>query len=99
MKIKFLRWLMLLVCVLGAFSKAEAHPYHISVAEIKYNPKTQSLEIALKLFTDDLEETLSKLAGKPVLVTDVAAPKLLEAYFQKNFLVELPQNQVSLPKS
>lgn len=84
------------MCLLAAFFKASAHPYHLSVAEIKYNAKTQNLEVALKLFTDDLEKTLSEMAGKPVQVTQNAAvQKQIETYLQKNFRVELPQNQVA----
>ena len=94
-------WLkfFLTLCLFTAFLKAQAHPYHVSIAEVKYNAKAQSLEISLKLFTDDLEKTLSELAGKPVLVTsDAAVQKLLESYFQKNFRIELPQNQVAVPR-
>jgi len=99
MKLKFWQSLVLLVCLLLPFQKANAHPYHVSIAEVKYNAKAQSLEISLKLFTDDLEKTLSEMAGKPVLVTsDAAVQKLLETYFQKNFRVELPQNQVAVPR-
>ena len=99
MKLKFWQSLVLLVCLLLPLKKAQAHPYHVSIAEVKYNAKAQSLEISLKLFTDDLEKTLSEMAGKPVLVTsDAAVQKLLETYFQKNFRVELPQNQVAVPR-
>lgn len=93
-------YFLLLALLFLAFPKAEAHPYHVSIAEVKYNAKTQSLEIALKLFTDDLEKTLSEMAGKPVLLTpDDAVQKLLETYFQKNFQVELAENQISVPRS
>ncbi|MBK0401982.1 hypothetical protein I5M27_03235 [Adhaeribacter sp. BT258] len=99
MKLKIWRNILLLVCLLAIFQKAEAHPYHVSIAEVKYNAKTQSLEIALKIFTDDLEKTLSDLVRKPVLLTsDAAVQKLLETYFQKNFNVALSHNQVEVPR-
>jgi hypothetical protein len=31
------------------------HPFHVSICEVYYNPKTQSLEISMKIFIDDLE--------------------------------------------
>ena len=101
MKLKIWRNILLLFCILlTAPFNAAAHPYHVSIAEVKYNPKNQNLEIALKLFTDDLEKTLSEKAGKPVVITsDAAVVKMLEAYFQKHFQVQLPQNQVILPRS
>jgi hypothetical protein len=101
MKLKTWYTFLLFFSILATASmKAEAHPYHVSIAEVKYNAKAQSLEIALKIFTDDLEKTLSEKAGKPVIITsDAAVVKMLEAYFQKHFQVELPQNQVILPRS
>ncbi len=38
----------------------QAHDYHASITDVKYNPKTQNLEVALRVFTDDLEDALSK---------------------------------------
>jgi hypothetical protein len=42
---------------------AAAHAYHASIMEARLNPKTRQLEVALKVFTDDLETALS--AGQP----------------------------------
>jgi hypothetical protein len=38
----------------------QAHDYHASIMDVAYNPKTQNLEVALRVFTDDLESALSK---------------------------------------
>ena len=35
-----------------------SHPYFISLTEIRQNPESQRLEIAQKIFWDDLEEAL-----------------------------------------
>lgn len=37
------------------------HPFYISLTEIRYNPENQSLEIAQKIFWDDLEVALAKI--------------------------------------
>ncbi|SMD42614.1 hypothetical protein SAMN00777080_1175 [Aquiflexum balticum DSM 16537] len=37
------------------------HPFYISLTEIRYNPENQSLEIAQKIFWDDLEVALTKI--------------------------------------
>ncbi|RAK65303.1 hypothetical protein DLM85_17395 [Hymenobacter edaphi] len=50
---------MSLVLVTAAW----AHAYHASIMEARVNAKTQQLEVALKIFTDDLEAALS--AGQP----------------------------------
>ena len=36
------------------------HPFHVSVCEIYHNSKTNSLEISMKLFTDDLELSIQQ---------------------------------------
>lgn len=52
--------LALLGLIIG-FS-AQAHDYHASITDVEYNPKTQNLEVALRVFTDDLENALSQRA-------------------------------------
>ncbi|HEY4652283.1 MAG TPA: DUF6702 family protein [Pontibacter sp.] len=54
-----------IVCLLGSFS-ASAHDYHASITDIKFNPRTQSLQVAVKVFTDDLENALSKRSKSKV---------------------------------
>jgi len=39
---------------------AHAHPFHVSMCEVKYNSENHTLEIALKIFIDDLNLALSK---------------------------------------
>lgn len=81
---------ILVWCFSFAFA-ATAHPYHTSLAEVHYNPKTQTLEIALKVFADDMEQTLSESAKKPVTISqDPTVQALLAAYLKKKVAVELP---------
>jgi hypothetical protein len=51
--------LVAILCLFGS-TVAMAHDYHSSITDIKYNPRTQSLQVAIKVFTDDLESALSK---------------------------------------
>jgi hypothetical protein len=48
------------------------HPFFLSVTDIKYNDKNKSLEIACKMFTNDLEDALKRTAKKSV---DLIHPK------------------------
>ncbi len=48
----------LLVC-----SSVWAHPFYVSVLEMRYNEKSNTLECALKLFTDDLETAIEQSMG------------------------------------
>lgn len=54
LKIYMLAFLLLFVGI-----TAQAHDYHASITDVKYNPKSQTLEVALRVFTDDLENALS----------------------------------------
>ena len=49
-----------------------AHPFFISLTEIRQNPNSKNLEVAQKIFWDDLEVALSKEAGATV---DFLKPK------------------------
>ena len=65
MKYKVFSVLLLLVAFLAA-QPASAHDYHASITDVKYNPRTQNLEVAVKVFMDDLENALSRHAKTKV---------------------------------
>lgn len=65
---------------------AWGHPFHVSVCDIFYNPRAQRIELAQRIFLDDLEETLRSYGDDPYL--DITHPKdsvrvdsLLKAYY------------------
>lgn len=69
------------------------HPIHVSVTEILYDEKEKELEMTVRVFADDLEETLKKNFNDPEL--DIVSPKgktvdqMMEAYFRTHFSVRL----------
>ncbi len=76
----------LLVLFFGLFFP-DLHPFHSSVTEMTYNAKDQSWEISIRLFQDDLEQTLSSATGKKfrMIPGDEASEKGLEGYVRKHF--------------
>ena len=46
------------------------HPFHVSVCEVYHNPKTQSLEISMKIFIDDLELGIQKQGNAEFKLVD-----------------------------
>lgn len=60
----------LLICylILGSVKPAapnlkestDRHPLHLSSTELNYNPKTNTVEISCRIFTDDFEDLLAK---------------------------------------
>jgi len=65
MKIEKKYIILLLFLILGVNS-VKAHPFYVSICQVDFNDETNSLEIALKIFTDDLILGLEN-DGKTVL--------------------------------
>lgn len=57
---------LLFFLTVGMTSVHKVHPYYVSVTEIEHSAAEKELQIACKIFTDDLEETL-RLAYKQKL--------------------------------
>lgn len=81
-------------------SSLNAHPFHVSVSELRYNPQTEALEVAVKLFTDDLEEALTSSYGNQgwAFATKEqlpAADQYVRKYIKPRFTVK--QNNEILP--
>ena len=67
------------------------HPFHVTIAEAEYNEKSKSLEVALKVFPNDLEEALSRYTGKRFKLEKHAdLETLLKKYLREVFVVQLP---------
>lgn len=54
------KYLILLVFTTLSAIGGAAHPYYISLCQVNFNPETESLEIQLKIFADDLALGLEK---------------------------------------
>ena len=46
-----------------AILTAGVHPFHLSVCEIDYNPGSKRLEVAIKLFSDDISNGIEEATG------------------------------------
>ncbi|MGI4873139.1 MAG: DUF6702 family protein [Janthinobacterium lividum] len=81
--------LLLTFLVLPALA-APRHAYHTTLMELRLNPDKQQVELALKVFTDDLEKALSK--GRPTAV-DLHSPMalpIIELYLHEHIKVSIP---------
>jgi hypothetical protein len=76
----------------------DLHPFHNSVTEMSYNQKDQSWEISIRLFQDDLEQSVSSATGKKYRMVpgDEASEKELDAYLRKHFRFHAGK-QISTP--
>lgn len=76
------------------------HPFYVGITEVYYNKNSKSLEITLKLFTDDFENALSKHSGRNILLNcDEAIQKyapLLESYINEKLGIRLAGQKAQL---
>ncbi len=65
---------------------APPHEFHSSLAEIHYNTASKSLEVSLRVFSDDLSEALTKENKRTVRLDESAAvDPLIKQYLIKHF--------------
>lgn len=69
------------------------HPFYISLTEIRYNATNERLEIAQKIFWDDLEVALTDLNQTKIDFLNPADKNALEA-IAESYLLE--QNQITV---
>jgi hypothetical protein len=78
-------------------SARPAHEYHASVTNMQFDPKGRVFEVSVRMFTDDLEKTLTRENGGQRVIFDKKYEKnndlLLEKYIRKHFSVQTAQKQ------
>jgi hypothetical protein len=74
-------------------SAENTHPLYISVTEISHNSKDKILEVSCKMFTNDLEVGLGKMAKTHVDLSvakdKAASDKLIGEYVEKHLRLKL----------
>jgi len=73
-----------------AKAPAARHPTHSTLLELRLNPQKQQVELALKVFADDLEKALSQGQPKAVNLREVRALPLAELYLHQHLKLSLP---------
>lgn len=67
---------------------ARAHTFHASLAEVEHNAAEKRVEIAIRLFADDLEAALSRETGRRVrLDATPSVDAAILSYLAKHFVV------------
>jgi hypothetical protein len=93
-----LRVCLFILLIVGSGFK---HDFHTSLTEINFNSKTKSLELSVRVFTDDLELTLTNFnKGKRVGIEDPdqMIDPLIEQYIRKNLALISPNKEVKFGK-
>ena len=78
----------LLACALAWPGGAAAHKYYASLARAEYSEETKTVEVALRVFADDLELALTRRSGRKVYLDKTKdAADLALAYLRETFEV------------
>lgn len=79
------------------FSSHAWHKFYVSLAQVEYNAETKSLEIAIRVFPDDLELALKRANNRNVdLARTPDVDKLLLAYLQTHFEIQNAKGETQI---
>ncbi|HEX4958982.1 MAG TPA: DUF6702 family protein [Lacibacter sp.] len=68
---RFMRPVIVLLVTCSLFLAAfTTHPFYMSVTEIEYRPQQKELQIACKIFIDDLEDALKAETKRTITLSD-----------------------------
>ncbi|MEJ8844862.1 DUF6702 family protein [Lacibacter sp. H375] len=94
------RRLFLMMAVVFCLTAFALHPYYMSVTEFEYKPAEKEVQVACKIFTDDLEETLKKEYKRKVDILNASSKKeneqLLNRYLQQHLRLQLDGKTAAL---
>lgn len=68
------------------------HPFYMSITEVEYNRSSKELGISIKVYPDDLEETLRNFNGKKLDIIQGNKKEIspvLEQYIHKHLTIKL----------
>jgi hypothetical protein len=69
------------------------HPFYVSITQIDHNPATQSLEISIKIFREDLEFALEKQGDEKLFLGEekeaIGADDRIREYLSARFSLEV----------
>ncbi len=89
-----MNWLYLLAII-----ALRLHPFYMSITQVDHRPETESLEISMKVFIDDLEKALEKQNGKPLHLCTPSeikeADTWIQQYLKSHFKITINQIPIS----
>ncbi len=80
------RWALCLAVLLFP-AVATGHPFHFSTAELEFNPRTNKVEVSLKLQSVDLEKALARLSHATIDLNQEASDALIQQFLDDHFFL------------
>lgn len=65
------------------------HPFYVSKIELNHNAKDKTIEISVRVFTDDIELTLEKFSNKTLDILHPKNPALIDSLLNKYLQAKL----------
>ena len=97
---KNLSILLLLSIFSFGFTTSEVHKFYTSLTEIDYLTDKREIQVALKIFTDDLEDAIKKDDGKQLYLDTSKEIENTDAYLKKyllnNFTIKIKEKQQTM---
>lgn len=97
-KMKYLK-IALFIMVLPLMSMSSAHKFYVSITKVEYIEDEKSLQIILKIFTEDLEKTLRERYSEDIYLdskkeTDSEA-EYIQKYLSKKFKISVNNTPIN----
>lgn len=84
---------MKIILFVSVFISTLFHPFYLGMTDIRYKSQERSLQCSVRLFTNDLENALSRLNQRQVDLINyrdtTAVAQLLKDYLKKRFALTL----------
>lgn len=94
-------WAKVLLVLLPFLPLGKKHEFHSSLAEIQYNRQTKSLEVSLRVFTDDFTLAINEANGSKFTEEFIVSDKtkqLVQNYIVRHFSLVSPNKDVKIGK-
>jgi len=82
---------MIVSIIFSILASVFSHPLHVTFSELNYNRDSKTIELSIRIFTDDFETTLRSYSSAKVDLTHPSDKKTTEKwmndYIQKNFIL------------
>ena len=88
--------LLLSIRLLSIILITKLHPFHVSVCEISHNSKTQSLEISMKFFIEDLEKVIQNSGQLDFKLIEGSNDEIISKYLNQQFTIRVNGEKTDL---
>ena len=85
------------ICFFGCLF---AHPFHSSIVSLKFNDKSRSIEITMRVFANDLEKTINQINDSNIIIDNddnmQNVDSLIFNYINKTIFLSINEKECDL---